>query len=318
MADPRRLERDVRAIVADFGPRDHAASREPGARRGVHRRRTEGHGRTHRVAALRVLGHGAIATSPRPSVRSTASASSSARITTPSARSRAPTTMQAAWRASWSFRACSPACRCACVSTWSRSRWRSLPLRGEFMGSSVHARSLRKEGVRLRGMIALEMIGTSPMRRTASAIRHALAVVDVPVARQLHRRGRQFRSTCSGARSRVPCAPPRRCPSSPGGARLADGVDFSDHASYWDAGYDAVMVTDTAFFRNPHYHTATDTPETLDYARMAQVVDGVARRDPVLDIASMRRVPAGRRARRRDAHVLRRIARRSGSAVTMA
>jgi Zn-dependent M28 family amino/carboxypeptidase len=53
------------------------------------------------------------------------------------------------------------------------------------------------------------------------------------------------------------------------------GVDFSDHASYWDAGYHAVMITDTAFFRNPHYHTATDTPDRLDYARMAQVVQGL-------------------------------------------
>jgi hypothetical protein len=35
------------------------------------------------------------------------------------------------------------------------------------------------------------------------------------------------------------------------------------------------MITDTAFYRNPHYHTARDTPETLDYVRMAQVVDGV-------------------------------------------
>ena len=57
--------------------------------------------------------------------------------------------------------------------------------------------------------------------------------------------------------------------------RLVTGVDFSDHASYWEAGYDAVMVTDTAFFRNRHYHTMTDTPDRLDYVRMSQVVQGV-------------------------------------------
>lgn len=50
------------------------------------------------------------------------------------------------------------------------------------------------------------------------------------------------------------------------------GVDFSDHASYWSHGMPAVMITDTAFLRNPNYHEAGDTPETLDYARMAKVV----------------------------------------------
>jgi Zn-dependent M28 family amino/carboxypeptidase len=54
--------------------------------------------------------------------------------------------------------------------------------------------------------------------------------------------------------------------------RSVPGVDFSDHASYWQFGYPAVMVTDTAFLRNPNYHGAGDTPATLDYRRMAQVV----------------------------------------------
>jgi len=51
--------------------------------------------------------------------------------------------------------------------------------------------------------------------------------------------------------------------------------DASDHRSYWLAGREAVMITDTAYLRNPRYHTARDTPETLDYTRMASVVDGV-------------------------------------------
>jgi Zn-dependent M28 family amino/carboxypeptidase len=38
----------------------------------------------------------------------------------------------------------------------------------------------------------------------------------------------------------------------------------SDHASFWDAGYPAVVLTDTANFRNPHYHRATDTVDTLN------------------------------------------------------
>src|SRR6266571_4501270 len=55
------------------------------------------------------------------------------------------------------------------------------------------------------------------------------------------------------------------------------GIDFSDHRSYWAQGYSAVMVTDTAFYRNDRYHTPRDTPDTLDYRRMADVVRGVHR-----------------------------------------
>ena len=54
------------------------------------------------------------------------------------------------------------------------------------------------------------------------------------------------------------------------------GVDFSDQLNYWHEGYSAVMITDTVFYRNRHYHTAQDTAEKLDYIRMAMVVEGVS------------------------------------------
>ncbi len=55
------------------------------------------------------------------------------------------------------------------------------------------------------------------------------------------------------------------------------GVDRSDHKNFWHADYPAVMVTDTAEFRNANYHTPGDTPDTLDYDRMARVVTGLYR-----------------------------------------
>lgn len=55
------------------------------------------------------------------------------------------------------------------------------------------------------------------------------------------------------------------------------GVGWSDHWSFWREGYPAIMVTDTAFFRYPHYHLASDTPDRLVYDKMAVVVDGLAR-----------------------------------------
>jgi hypothetical protein len=55
------------------------------------------------------------------------------------------------------------------------------------------------------------------------------------------------------------------------------GVGWSDHWSFWQEGYPAVMVTDTAPFRNKNYHLPSDTPDTLDYQRMARVVEGLER-----------------------------------------
>lgn len=53
------------------------------------------------------------------------------------------------------------------------------------------------------------------------------------------------------------------------------GIDFSDHWSFWKHGFNAIMLTDTAFYRNPNYHTPGDRPETLDYERMEEVVLGL-------------------------------------------
>ncbi|WP_045225631.1 M28 family peptidase [Methyloterricola oryzae] len=58
---------------------------------------------------------------------------------------------------------------------------------------------------------------------------------------------------------------------------LVPGVGWSDQLSFWREGYKALMVTDTAFFRYPYYHTAADTPDKIDYASMARVVAGLQR-----------------------------------------
>lgn len=56
---------------------------------------------------------------------------------------------------------------------------------------------------------------------------------------------------------------------------LFSAVRLSDHSPFWDAGLPALLVTDTSFFRNPHYHLASDTVETLDLAFLAQITQGV-------------------------------------------
>ena len=55
------------------------------------------------------------------------------------------------------------------------------------------------------------------------------------------------------------------------------GVGWSDHWSFWQADYPGIMVTDTAPFRYPHYHTPPDTPDKVDYERLARVIDGLTK-----------------------------------------
>ena len=65
---------------------------------------------------------------------------------------------------------------------------------------------------------------------------------------------------------------------------LVPGAELSDHASFWKEGFRAMMITDTAPFRNDNYHESSDTPETLDFARMARVVTGT--REIIRDLVS--------------------------------
>ena len=56
---------------------------------------------------------------------------------------------------------------------------------------------------------------------------------------------------------------------------MIPGVDWSDHWPFWQAGWPALMVTDTALYRYPYYHTMQDTPDKVDYERLARVVAGL-------------------------------------------
>lgn len=148
--------------------------------------------------------------------------------------------------------------------------------RTERMGSQVYARSLRDAGVRVRGMFSLEMIGaftdapgTQNYPSPVLKLRYPGTGNFIAVVGRMGQ-GELVARVSEAMRSATPL--PVESLNAP---RSMEGVDFSDHASFWDVGYPAVMVTDTAFFRNPRYHQVTDTWDTLDYARMAQVVQGV-------------------------------------------
>jgi hypothetical protein len=148
--------------------------------------------------------------------------------------------------------------------------------RTEHMGSAHHARLLKAEGVEVRAMISLEMIGyyredprtqhyPIPLLRLFYPDRgDYVAVVGRIGDRRLTR---EFRDAMRGT---TPL--PVHSINAPA---IIPGIDLSDHLNYWQAGYPALMVTDTSFYRNNRYHQPEDTPDTLDYPRMAQAVVAV-------------------------------------------
>jgi len=148
--------------------------------------------------------------------------------------------------------------------------------RTENMGSAIHAQSLIERGADVQAMICLEMIGffdDRPGSQTFpapglgllySTTGNGIVVVGDVKSRRLTG---DVKGRMAGASS-IPVYSINAPASVP-------GLDFSDHLNYWQKGWPAVMITDTAFYRNPNYHEPTDTAETLDYPRMAEVIKGV-------------------------------------------
>ena len=144
------------------------------------------------------------------------------------------------------------------------------------MGSSVHAESLRKANVKVRAMFSLEMIGYFSDAGGSQHFPAGILAAFYPATGNFI--GVVGRVSDGLLARRVKKAMGNAAPLpvySISAPSFIPGIDFSDQLNYWNAGYDAVMITDTAFYRNQNYHTAQDTPEKLDYKRMAMVVEGV-------------------------------------------
>jgi Zn-dependent M28 family amino/carboxypeptidase len=145
------------------------------------------------------------------------------------------------------------------------------------MGSYVHAKSLHDAKADVHGMICLEMIGffrteentqeypLGSMKLFYPNTGNFIAVVGNFSSSGLVKLVSKQMRTAAIQVSTI------KAPS------WVQGVDFSDHRNYWKFGYDAVMVTDTAFYRNANYHETTDTANTLDFGRMQEVITGVCR-----------------------------------------
>jgi Zn-dependent M28 family amino/carboxypeptidase len=148
------------------------------------------------------------------------------------------------------------------------------------MGSQIYARACRQRGEHIVGMLCLEMVGYYTDQPGTQQVPQGIPRL---LRWAFPRRG-NFLAAVGNLRSWRLAWSFRRgfkkatrfplysivLPESVHAIRL------SDNSSFWDQGYPALMLTDTSFLRNPHYHLPTDTPDTLDCSRMAQVTLGVA------------------------------------------
>ncbi len=146
------------------------------------------------------------------------------------------------------------------------------------IGSYAHARDLQRAGTTVAGMLSLEMLGycdPAPGSQGLPPFLHGLypdvgnfigVVGNEPSAPLVTQIARGLQT--------LPGLPVETMVVPDDGESLPQ-TRLSDHSSFWDHGFPALMVTDTSFFRNPHYHEPSDTPETLDYVFLSRVTQGI-------------------------------------------
>ena len=156
--------------------------------------------------------------------------------------------------------------------------------RSPYMGSAVYARQAKERGEKITAMICLEMLGYYSDRDGAQTYPFPVMHLFYParpnfigIVGNLASRG--LVTEVARALKRHSSLPVETLTT----VRAVPGVDFSDHKPFWDEGYPAVMITDTAFYRNPNYHTKGDTIDTLDFPRLSALQKGLV--EAVMDLA---------------------------------
>lgn len=148
--------------------------------------------------------------------------------------------------------------------------------RTEYMGSSQHAAYLKANNIPVAGMISIEMIGYYDDKKNSQSYPLGLLKLFygnrgdfITIVRKWND-GKFCRSFTRGFKNEI--AIKTKVFKGP---KWLPGIDFSDHLNYWKYDWDALMITDTAFYRNHNYHLVSDTADKLDYARMANVVNSI-------------------------------------------
>lgn len=158
------------------------------------------------------------------------------------------------------------------------------------MGSQTYAQQLIASGAPVRAMLSLETMGYYDDEPGSQLYPFPLSMAYPDTGNFIAFVGDE--ASASLVRASVGHFREDTAFPSEGAALPADlpGIGWSDHRSFWEQGVAALMVTDTALFRYPDYHQPTDTPERIDYERLARVVDGLE--DVVVGLA--RELPEAR------------------------
>jgi len=147
------------------------------------------------------------------------------------------------------------------------------------MGSRVYAKMARTQKENIDGMICLEMVGYACHEPGCQNYPFPLMFLNYPDKGNFIGIVNNFKSRGFARGLVEQFQKNRQLPvvklTVPFNGRIMPAVRLSDHASFWDQGFKAVMVTDSAFFRNPYYHTAADTMDKLDFEFMAEVVESL-------------------------------------------
>lgn len=148
--------------------------------------------------------------------------------------------------------------------------------RTDYMGSFIHAQSLKQSNAKISGMICLEMIGYFKEEKHTQD--YPLGFLKlfygsrgnyITVVNKFSK-GKTARKFTRNM-DRFAKLPVKKF----NGPKSLTGIDFSDHLNYWKMGFSACMITDTAFYRNKNYHEKTDEMGTLNISKMAKVIDGI-------------------------------------------
>jgi Zn-dependent M28 family amino/carboxypeptidase len=144
------------------------------------------------------------------------------------------------------------------------------------MGSKVYAGQARRENEKIEGMLCLEMVGYFCDEPGCQSYPFPLMFMNYPregnfigiVGNSGSRGLTRALQRAFGQNPELPVV----TLTVPLNGWLLPSVRLSDHSAFWDEGFKAVMITDSAFFRNPHYHLPSDTMDKLDFRRMAELV----------------------------------------------
>ena len=147
------------------------------------------------------------------------------------------------------------------------------------MGSRVYAKRARQQNSKILGMLCLEMVGYYSQTPGSQSLPLPLRLMGYPgtgnfIGLVSDRRSRPLMVRLAAALKRA-CRLPAVTLSVPFEGHILPEVRLSDHASFWDEGYPAVMLTDTAFMRNPNYHGPGDVMDHLDLPAMTELTRGL-------------------------------------------